>query len=531
VVTGGVSSMAGYAGAGGVAGMGGPSGTGGTGGTTNVGGAASIGTCAAAGGTTVVPFATTPGASVLVSSATRVIVSYSSGTYPWPSGPVGAECRPGIWTYTLDLISQRLWWDDCSVVGDPEIADSYFREVGSTCLSSSDFESARAALSLVTVTGEGQCVEYFGSSPVSVTTTSMTLTGAAGSQMYGDEKTCEVAVGSEGLSNSEQILASLANAARSAGVSVGSCGIAGAGGTTSTAGGPTMGNAILLFGGENMLTLGDTWQWDGSRWTLLKPAHSPRARYDAAVGTLGGRVVLFGGDDSTSAVGNDSHLLGDTWRWDGTDWTQPCSVTSAPPRQGGAMPTLNGTLFLFGGEGSFVRLLDDTWVWDGSSWREGYTPRLPLINSGVMATLDGRVVLFGGDGAGGALGETWTWDGVLWTKAKPAQSPPARYLAAAATLGSTIVVFGGFNGIDWSNGVLNDTWTWDGATWTQQHPLKSPSARTGAAMATLGDRVILFGGEGDLGWLGDTWAWDGSNWTQVATSGPSPRANAAMSGP
>ena len=220
-------------GTGGVAGMGGLSGFGGIGGKTNVAGATSIGACGATGGTTVVPFATTPGASVLVSPCARVAVTYTSassnpGSYSPPSVPVGAECRPGISTYTLDLASQRLWWEDCSVVGDPQVAGSYLREVGSTCLSSSEFESARDALSLVTVSGEGQCWEYIGSFPATIT---MTMTSPAGSQMYGDEKSCGVAVGSEGLSDFEQILASLANAASSAGGSSSSCGTVGAGGS------------------------------------------------------------------------------------------------------------------------------------------------------------------------------------------------------------------------------------------------------------------------------------------------------------
>ena len=40
-------------------------------------------------------------------------------------------------------------------------------------------------------------------------------------------------------------------------------------------------------------------------------------------------------------------------------------------------------------------------------------------------------------------------------------------------------------------------------------------------MATLGNKVILFGGvptaAGGPDVLGDTWEWDGATWTQVAT--------------
>jgi len=44
-----------------------------------------------------------------------------------------------------------------------------------------------------------------------------------------------------------------------------------------------------------------------------------------------GQVVLFGGLDANSKV------LGDTWTWDGTTWTQKSPDTSPPARAGAAM--------------------------------------------------------------------------------------------------------------------------------------------------------------------------------------------------
>src|SRR5258706_16401753 len=42
---------------------------------------------------------------------------------------------------------------------------------------------------------------------------------------------------------------------------------------------------------------------------------------------------------------------------------------------------------------------------------------------------------------------------------------------------------------------LGDTWVWDGASWTEQHPTDSPDARGGFGMAYDGARhqVVLFG--------------------------------------
>ncbi|HET7466831.1 MAG TPA: kelch repeat-containing protein, partial [Candidatus Dormibacteraeota bacterium] len=67
-----------------------------------------------------------------------------------------------------------------------------------------------------------------------------------------------------------------------------------------------------------------------------------------------------------------------------------------------------------------------------------------------------------------------------------------------------------------------ETWTWDGTTWTQQHPAHTPPTRTEPAMATDPARggVVLVGGT-EKGDMSDVWAWNGSDWVEVlADQGP-----------
>jgi hypothetical protein len=54
-----------------------------------------------------------------------------------------------------------------------------------------------------------------------------------------------------------------------------------------------------------------------------------------------------------------------------------------------------------------------------------------------------------------------------------------------ATLGTKLVLFSG--GILGGTGPSNDTWTWDGATWTRvaQGAAAAPSARNSLAMTGL----------------------------------------------
>jgi hypothetical protein len=145
-----------------------------------------------------------------------------------------------------------------------------------------------------------------------------------------------------------------------------------------------------------------------------------------------------------------------------------------------------------------------------------------------MATLADHVVLFGGrDTSFADLDDTWTWDGSVWAQQTPTHIPGAREFASAATLGGTVVLFGGLDGH-----TLSDTWTWDGEDWTEMTPAMAPNPREGAGIATLGSQVVLFGGtDGSDTNYDDTWFWDGAQWTMAATTGPSYRAYVGMCGP
>jgi cysteine-rich repeat protein len=56
---------------------------------------------------------------------------------------------------------------------------------------------------------------------------------------------------------------------------------------------------VVLFGGYDGTYRNDTWEWDGSTWTLLSSQTSPppRTGHAMAYDATRGRIVLFGGDD------------------------------------------------------------------------------------------------------------------------------------------------------------------------------------------------------------------------------------------
>jgi uncharacterized protein (TIGR03437 family) len=167
-----------------------------------------------------------------------------------------------------------------------------------------------------------------------------------------------------------------------------------------------------------------------------------------------------------------------------------------------------------------------------TNWTRQIPQNFPPERSGHSMAYDsahGQVVLFGGSNGGNAdvLNDTWVWDGANWTQKSPQTSPPARYrhVMAYDSAHGEVVLFGGSSNV-------GDTWIWDGSNWTEKSPATSPPARLNAAMSydAAHGQIVLFGGIGQkLNDLGDTWLWDGSNWTQQsAPASPSARFEHAM---
>ncbi len=289
---------------------------------------------------------------------------------------------------------------------------------------------------------------------------------------------------------------------------------------------------VLLFGGHNGTNvLGDTWIWDGASWTRRSIA-GPQARQYHAMAALNGKVVLFGGFDGTNR-------FSDTWEFDGSTWTKR-AVAGPEPRRRMAMATLAGKVYLFGGsaidgDGGVVDPTD-TWEWNGASWTRHVLTTTPSGRVGHrMATLGAQTLLFGGDGTGfqAAPGETWMWNGTAWSGGTATSGPNARNDMSLSALPTKVVLFGGSetNLFGGSSHDL-DTWEWNGSAWAKA-AIAGPIGRTDHASATLGGKVVLFGGEiagGDAGTtlVNDTWEYDGAAWTQRAVAAPPARSTHAM---
>ena len=279
-------------------------------------------------------------------------------------------------------------------------------------------------------------------------------------------------------------------------------------------------HSTVLFGGANGNSVyGDTWTWAGT-WRPMFPANSPSPREGPAIAFdgAGGNVVLFGGSP-TVPVGTGT-AFGDTWTWDGINWTQQFPPLSPPARVWSSMvyDPVTKTVLLFSGTNTPAGddSFSDTWAWNGvtKTWTELYPTSHPAgrtMNQLIYNPATRTVVLFGGVTTDlTPLNDTWTWNGINWTRHFPATSPaPRNGPALAYDPGlSAVVLFGGAVGTCCSDS-LNDTWTWNGVNWTEIYPANTlPSARNAPAMDydPLRKVVLMFGGAADSGReLDDTW--------------------------
>ncbi len=206
-------------------------------------------------------------------------------------------------------------------------------------------------------------------------------------------------------------------------------------------------------------------------------------------------------------------------------WQQRTSGTPGPSARYGAALGFHAQLnkvVLFGGTSSNPATPPaETWTWDGANWVQLSLTTQPSSRSLAAMVYDPmrqRLVLFGGMTVGSfnRLNDTWEFDGSTWTRIVTAASPPIRASPGMAydAQRQRVVLFGGTTSVD--------TWEYDGTSWTQRAPPLSPVARAAPAMAfdvTNGVSVLFSGFDPSptMAALNDTWAWDGTSWRRQTT--------------
>lgn len=298
------------------------------------------------------------------------------------------------------------------------------------------------------------------------------------------------------------------------------------------------GSRLVLYGGrlEGMMPVSDVWTFDGTTWTARGNAANKVTRH--AMATRGTEAISFGG------TRQDEMPHDDTQRFVAGAWVASTTPPTIPHRAEAAMAPVGAELLLFGGT-SGTAFFGDTWLSAPTdagdlTWNEATTKTPGPRHGHAMATLaEAGTLLYGGRlQDSGFIADSVVWDGLSWLKhahftTAGTDHPSARAYHAMATVGCKVVMFGGLDG----SGPLGDTWEWDGrvspSTWVRKaQGQAAPTPRYGHAMATLNGTVILFGGRDKSMHNSETWTWNGSRWDNVTNklvgTPPPPRAHHGM---
>jgi hypothetical protein len=237
---------------------------------------------------------------------------------------------------------------------------------------------------------------------------------------------------------------------------------------------------VLMVGGQDSTGsyVMDTWGWNGVSWQMVVNAGSlPQGKQSLAYDPIRNVVVEFDG----------LH----TYEWNGAGiWQQRTTAQAPATGYCGAMAydPAAGRVVLY--------TYGQTWTYDGTNWTRAMPANSPPARDLTAMAYDsgqGQAVLFGGYSSS-LLDDTWVWNGNDWSQQIAANPPPARYATALAydPIRQRVVMYGG-----WLN--LSDTW------------LKNPTFGTPATLSPFGTGCAGSAGTPVLGSFGGTLPWIGSN--------------------
>ncbi|HEU4420563.1 MAG TPA: hypothetical protein VFT55_16615, partial [Planctomycetota bacterium] len=218
-----------------------------------------------------------------------------------------------------------------------------------------------------------------------------------------------------------------------------------------------------------------------------------------------------------TSIGGYSH------DWDGTAWRQEADAGAPAGFTWFDVATQRRMTLARRFVGTGMQLF--LWARTGSGWQQQAMPSQPPLRNDIGLAYDsarGEVLAFGGYAVSppGPLGDTWTWNGASWTQhAVAGPSPRTEVTIGYDATRQRVVLFGGRMQA-YTSGNLADTWEWNGSAWNAV-PTPSappPHARSRLVHDMARQRMVMIGLADGGSFPNETWEYDGTTWTQC----PSP---------
>lgn len=235
----------------------------------------------------------------------------------------------------------------------------------------------------------------------------------------------------------------------------------------------------VLFGGRTLVSpatfSNETWEFDGSAWSLITPAASPPA-------TEGLLLAYDSTRQRTVLVANSA-----TWEYDGATWTQQADATPSTngpaTRFSIAYDAGRARMVLFGpvlASGSFTGI--GVWERNVPGWTLVQQDTFPYYYDGPSrASYDvagARILVLDVTNIGQSA-RVWSWKGPAlgWTRLSGEGPAPLSYGSATFdAAGGQFVTVGGFS---------------LGAVTSNRVDLYRPSLQSGPDLSSVGERTLL----------------------------------------
>lgn len=250
----------------------------------------------------------------------------------------------------------------------------------------------------------------------------------------------------------------------------------------------------------------------GFEWSLA--AATGPGGYEIAYDEARQVTVMFTGGDQK------------TLEWNGSTWTE--RATGGPPSRGAAAlvyDPIGQRCLLFGGY-SDQGARKDLWSWNGSTWTFLSAGPSDAAGRGDFAMCfdrdRNRLVIHGGwPGSGSSLqSDTLEWNPTNNTWTRWATGPIGNRYAhrmAYDEVRHECILHGGYY---FTN--KNDTWRWNGSTWTAAGTTGPARYVFGMAFDSARGQLVLHGGTtccGEVEYT-QTYVWNGTSWTVCSLQGP-----------